>query len=352
MSDLIQSLLTHGRGRDVVEFAPNRRKPTLDRLAWDSLRLLLALAESGSFRSAAALAGVALNTIRSKIDRLEVQFGTPLIVRSVEGVRLTQEGHELVAIARQMQLIGHTARRVQTPAVERVPSRVRVAVTEGLGTFWLVPRFIEFHDDNPDVGVDLHCDMTPPDVLFRDTDIAIQLSRPRSPGLIAERLGSLHVMPFASADYLARRGMPASLEDAIHHDLVWQESDQIATEALNGYIAATNAQPKIVLSTNTSSSHYWAVTRGAGIGFLPTYARAIGTAARPISIGVNFRRDIFVVYHPGAKNSPQVGSVLAGLRAAFDADRFPWFAEDFIHPDKFEGLLSPEDRSRLDGFGG
>lgn len=352
MSDLIQSLLTQSRVPESRKSPPIRRKLAIDRLAWDSLRLLLALAESGSFRSAAALAGVALNTIRSKIDRLEVQFGTPLIVRSVEGVRLTQEGHELVAIARQMQLIGHTARRVQTPPVERVPSRVRVAVTEGLGTFWLVPRFVEFHDANPDVGVDLHCDMTPPDVLFRDTDIAIQLSRPRSPGLIAERLGSLHVMPFASADYLARRGMPASLEDAIHHDLVWQESDQIATEALSGYIAATNARPKIVLSTNTSSSHYWAVTKGAGIGFLPTYASAIGTAAKPIGIGVHFRRDIFVVYHPGAKNSPEVESVLAGLRAAFDGDRYPWFAEEFVHPDEFEARLSVEDRARLDGFRG
>lgn len=350
MSDLIQSLLTQGRGRESGEFSPNRRKPALDRLAWDSLRLLLALSESGSFRSAATLAGVALNTIRSKIDRLEVQFGTPLIVRSVEGVRLTQEGHELVAIARQMQLIGRTARRVQTPPVERLPSRVRVAVTEGLGTFWLVPRLVDFHAANPDVGVDLHCDMTPPDVLFRDTDIAIQLSRPTSPGLISERLGSLHVMPFASADYLARRGTPKSLADAIHHDLVWQESDQIATEALAGYIATTDARPKIVLSTNTSSSHYWAVTRGAGIGFLPTYARAIGASPAPLNIGVNFRRDIFVVFHPSSAKSPQISSVLDGLRAAFDGNRFPWFAETFIHPDEFEARLRPEDRSLFDGF--
>lgn len=352
MSDLIQSLLTQGRGRAGGEFPPNRRKPALDRLAWDSLRLLLALSDSGSFRSAATLAGVALNTIRSKIDRLEAQFGTPLIVRSVEGVRLTQEGHELVAIARQMQLIGHSARRVQTPSVERVPSRVRVAVTEGLGTFWLVPRLVEFHAENPDVSVDLHCDMAPPDVLFRDTDVAIQLSRPTSPGLISERLGSLHVMPFASADYLARRGVPTSLADAIHHDLVWQESDQIATEALAGYIAVTKERPKIVLSTNTSSSHYWAVTRGAGIGFLPTYARAVGTSPDPIDIGVNFRRDIFVVYHPGAAGSPQLDSVLAGLRAAFDGDRFPWFAETFIHPDDFETRLNPADRALFDGFCG
>ncbi|MEP6784971.1 MAG: LysR family transcriptional regulator [Sphingomonadales bacterium] len=352
MSDLIQSLLTHGGGRDGSEFPPNRTKLKLDRLAWDSLRLLLALSESGSFRSASTLAGVALNTIRTKIDRLEAQFGTPLIIRSVEGVRLTQEGHELVSIARQMQLVGHSARRVQTPPVERMPSRVRVTVTEGLGTFWLVPRLIEFHGDNPDIGVDLNCDMTAPDVLFRDTDVAIQLGRPTSPGLVAERVGSLHVMPFASACYLARRGIPASLADAIHHDLVWQESDQIATEALAGYIALTKERPKIVLTTNTSSSHYWAVSRGAGVGFLPTYARAIGKSPSPIDIGVNFRRDVFIVHHPGATNSSDICSVLAGLREAFDGDRFPWFAEDFIHPDLFEARLRPEDRSLFDGFHG
>lgn len=344
-----QNLFRRGGKTRSPELTPQRSRHSLDRLAWDSLRLLLALSESGSFRSAASAAGVALNTIRTKIDRLEVQFGTPLIIRSVEGVRLTQEGHELVAIARQMQTLGQSTRRVQHPSADRMANRVRVSVTEGLGTFWLVPRLVAFRAANPEVGVDLHCDMTPPNVLFRDTDVSIQLSRPTGPGLITERIGTMHVMPFATADYFVRRGVPQSLADAAAHELVWQDADQVATDVLGNYIASAEARPTIVLTTNTSSAHYWGVASGAGIGFLPTYTRAIVALPQPIDINANFRRDIFLVYHPGSANVPQVGRVLDGLRDAFDGERYPWFADDFVHPRDFKSRMRDDDIAQFEG---
>ena len=283
------SKLSRGTAKARGKAGPLRTRSPLDRLAWDNLRLLLALADAGSFRSAATLAGVALNTMRSKIDRLEVQFGTPLLVRSVEGVRLTQEGYELVAIARQMQALGRSAKRVQLPADHRSPCDVRITVTEGIGTFWLMPRLIEFRAQHPEIRVELNCDMAPTEVLFRDTDIAIQLSRPMSPGMVAERVACIHVMPFASETYLERHGVPKSIADAGHHQLVWQQADQIATEMLVKYVDVQSAAPTIAIQTNTSSAHYWAVSRGAGIGFLPTYARAVGISPVPIDIGVQFQ---------------------------------------------------------------
>ena len=57
-----------------------RRRASLDKISWDNLRLLLVLSEAGSFRSAANVAGISLNTIRSKIDRLERQIAAALAV--------------------------------------------------------------------------------------------------------------------------------------------------------------------------------------------------------------------------------------------------------------------------------
>ncbi|MCC5604766.1 LysR family transcriptional regulator [Nostoc sp. CHAB 5714] len=327
---------------------PFRRRPSLERLAWDNLRLLLAVADSGSFRAAAIAAGIALNTLRSKVDRLEAQFGTPLLVRSVEGVRLTQEGHELVAIARQMQAVGNSANRVQRPAGDRAATRVRITVTEGLGTYWLVPRLIELRARVPELAIDLHCDMAPPGVLFRDTDIAIQLVRPPGPGLFSERVASLHVMPFASEAYLARRGVPTSLADAAQHEFVLQEAEQVAAAPLSFLPADTPSA--VALRTNTSSAHYLAVLQGAGIGFLPTYARALSRSPQPIDIGARIQRDVFLVRHPDAVRSPAVKETLVWLKAAFDGTRYPWFADRFMHPDEFESRLLPEDRERFPGF--
>ncbi len=323
--------------RASAQMGPKPKGPSgLNRLSWDNMRLLLALADAGSFRSAAVVAGVSLNTIRSKIDRLERQFGTPLLRRSVEGARLTQEGHELVSIARQMAALGNTASRVQRAGTQRSHSTVKISVTEGLGTFWLVPRLVEFRAAHPDVRVNLHCDMTPPDVLFRDVDIAVQLTKPTSPDLIARRVGTMHLMPFASDSYLRQFGTPKSVADAAGHQLVWQQADQVAVDALPLFVDAGLADSMIALQTNTSSAHYWAVSKGAGIGFLPTYARALSRSTRPLDIGVQLRRDIYIVHHPDAVRFPEVRQALDWLGDAFDKTKFPWFADEFIHPDEFE----------------
>ncbi len=323
--------------RTAGQAAPRPKEAAaLNRLSWDNMRLLLALADAGSFRSAAVVAGVSLNTIRSKIDRLERQFGTPLLRRSVEGARLTQEGHELVAIARQMAALGNSASRVQRAGTQRSNSTVKISVTEGLGTFWLVPRLVEFRAAHPDIRVDLHCDMAPPDVLFRDVDIAIQLTKPTSPDLIARRVGTMHLMPFASDTYLKAYGTPKSVADAAKHQLVWQQADQVAFDALPLFVDSGLADSIIALQTNTSSAHYWAVSKGAGIGFLPTYARALSRSTRPLDIGVQLRREIYVVHHPDAVRFPEVRQALDWLADAFDKTKFPWFADEFIHPDEFE----------------
>ncbi len=317
-----------------------RRQAIIDRISWDNLRLLLVLAEAGSFRAAALVAGVSLNTIRSKIDRLERQMGGPLIRRSVEGVALTQHGSELVSIARQMRALGKTAVRVQAGALAERNSEVRITVTEGLGTFWLVPHLVEFRTRNPDIRVDLHCDMAVPDVLFRDTDIAVQLVKPTSPDLIVQRVGTLHLMPFAAESYLRAYGIPASIADAADHKLVWQEADQVASEVLPMFLDNATVAKMVGVTTNTSSAHFWAVAKGAGIGFLPTYVRAVSRSTRPLDIGVHLRRDIYLVHHPDAVRFPEVRQALSWLRDAFDKTRYPWFADEFVHPNDFERRFS------------
>lgn len=336
----------------VQETAPPPRKVgNVDRLSWDNLRLFLVVAEAGSFRAAANTAGVSLNTIRTKIERLEKQIGGPLFRRSVEGVTLTQDGHELVSITREMRALGRTTERVQRGASAPRTSQVRITATEGVGTFWLIPRLVDFQGDNPDVRVDLNCEMTAPDVLFRDVDIAVQLVPPTSPDLIVQRIATLHLMPFASESYLRAYGVPTSIADAAKHKMVWQEADQVSSELLSAFLDPSVRDSIIAVKTNTSSAHYWAVAKGAGIGFLPTYARALSRSTRPINIGVHLRRDVYLVHHPDSVRFPEVRKALDWLRDSFDKTKYPWFSDDFIHPDEFESRFNDNVVVNLfDGF--
>ena len=314
-----------------------RRRASLDKISWDNMRLLLILSEAGSFRSAAIVAGISLNTIRSKIDRLERQIGTSLIRRSVEGVTLTQDGYELVSIAKQMRALGKTAERVQASAQGERESKVRITITEGLGTFWLVPHLVDFRQQHQDIHIDLQCDMAPPDVLFRDVDIAVQLERPTNPDLMVQKIGTLHLMPYASDSYLRIHGTPRTIEDARAHKLVWQEADQVASDLLPMFVDTDVIDAGLIaVTTNTSSAHFWAISKGAGIGFLPTYVRVVSRSTLPIDIGLNLRRNIYLVHHPDSVRFPEVRKALDWVKGAFDKTRYPWFGDDFVHPDEFE----------------
>ena len=88
----------------------------------------------------------------------------------------------------------------------------------------------------------------------------------------------------------------------------------------------------VTLKTNVSSAHYWAVANGAGIGWLPTYAAAIGARLVPIDGLVQIGLDIWLTYHPDAERIDRVRQAINWIRTSFDPVRYPWFRDAFIHP--------------------
>ena len=66
----------------------------------------------------------------------------------------------------------------QHSAANALSGEVRVAVTEGLGTFWLAPRLVEFQQSFPNILVDLQCAMRSADVSRHEAEVAIDLVAP------------------------------------------------------------------------------------------------------------------------------------------------------------------------------
>ena len=293
-------------------------------------------AEAGSLRAAANTANCSVNTVRNRLEQLEHDLGFILAKRSSDGLTLTAEGKEMLSIAREMSSGASSVERLRRGRGDRASSRVAIQVTEGLGTFWLMPRIVDFQGNHPSLTVDLTCDMRPVDVLFRDVDLAVQLDRPQHPDLVISRLGTLHLMPFASPQYLQAHGTPRSLRDITSHKIVLQTSEQVPHEMMGLFVGGELPPGMISISANTSSAHFWAIARSAGIGLLPTYARAVNKRVIPIDMELKLRRDILLVYHPDAKRSKPVQQAIDWIRRSFDPDRYPWFADDFIHPTALE----------------
>lgn len=300
---------------------------------WQSVWVFLTLHRSGSFRSAASKLGLSVNSVRRRIDDLEALIGAPLITRHVDGIRLTAEGHGILEAAGRMESAAFGLLRAAEVAPFAETGEVRIAVTEGLGAFWLAPRLVEFQRANPRLTVDLRCAMESADVLRLEADAAIQLTRPTSPDLRVVKLGRMHVLPYAGRSYEQTYGVPAKPEDLVRHRIVVQEASQVIN--VEDYAQSVPGFPSavpITLKINVSSAYYWAIAKGAGIGLLPTYASAIGAQVIPVDNLGRFHRDIWLTYHPDAERIGRVRRAIDWLRASFDPKRYPWFRDEFIHP--------------------
>jgi DNA-binding transcriptional LysR family regulator len=318
---------------------------------WDAARVFLEVVRCGSFRSAAERLELSINVVRRRIDDFERQIGATLFTRDVHGTRLTDEGALVVSAVERMEAAAFDLLRAGNSVANTVSGEVRVAVTEGLGTFWLAPRLVEFQQSFPSILVDLHCAMRSADVSRHEADIAIHLSRPAALDVKLVRLGRMHLMLFASPKYLEAYGTPTTAEELIKHRLVMQVADQTAAkETFDSWFPGHAQQDLLVMKTNVSSANYWAVANGAGIGVFPTYASALGGEMVPLEIELRRPFDIWLSYHPGNGRIPRVRHMIDWLVEAFNPAKFPWFKDEFVHPSEFKAVYKGE--SLTHQFGG
>jgi DNA-binding transcriptional LysR family regulator len=127
--------------------------------SWDLVRIFLEVARIGSFRAAAQQLNMSANFLSKRISLLERNYKTTLMTRHVDGIRLTREGLQVLEAAKRMEEASFGLDLALNQVTPALTGEVRLAVTEGLGTFWLAPRLVEFQRAYPGLLVDLKCEM-------------------------------------------------------------------------------------------------------------------------------------------------------------------------------------------------
>jgi DNA-binding transcriptional LysR family regulator len=325
---------------------PYFEHPSVDRLRhlnWETIRVFLCLARTGSFRAAAQELGIATNTVRRSLDELEREVGGSLASRSAHGIELSAEGVELHNAARQMEIASFELQRIAQHGLSELRGPVRISVTEGIGTFWLMPRMTEFQRSHPKIMLELNCTMRLPDLGRVEADIGIQIERPTNPELKFVKLGRMHAIPYAARSYLAMYGRPTSVEDIKRHRIVHQISPQLVEiDAVERLFPDTPRAGFVAVTTNTRTAHFWAVANGVGLGMLPTYLSALGAPVEPVDVGLRTRYDIYMVYHPTSAKVKRVTAAMEWLRKVFDPKFHPCFQDDFVAPAALKAPPGPK----------
>jgi len=306
---------------------------------WEAARIFLEVARCGGFRAAAQKLGQSVNALRRKIEHFERDLGVPLLTRYVHGVQLTEEGAKIFTAAQHMESASFELLLARNASAQQAEGEVRLSITEGMGTLWLLPKLVEFQRAQPKLALSLKSGPKAADLLRLEADLSVQLHRPKEPNLKVMKLGHLHVMLFAARSYLDAHGEPSSIEDLKQHRFAVLADQAGQWEAAyRRFFNGMSPHGRVMLRNTASTGHFWSVVKGAGIGALPTYAQAIGANLVPLNFEVVEKHDIWLVCHPDAKRISRIRKTIEWLVQCYDPRRFPWFRDEFIHPDRFAAL--------------
>jgi len=181
------------------------------------MRYFSKVVEMGSFTKAASVFNVPPSSLSRRVADLEKSLGATLLIRSTRIVKLTEVGeiyyNDVQQILNQLAQSNETVRSYQTTPM----GRLRISSMVGFGEKILLPLLDEFSLLYPEIVLDVSLSDELSTLGRDDVDIAIRGGYAPNERVLAIRLMDNRFIPVASADYLAKHGMPNEALDLKQH---------------------------------------------------------------------------------------------------------------------------------------
>ncbi len=186
----------------------------------DDLLVFVTVIDSGSISAAAEQLGLTPSAVSRTLSRLEDALGTTLLNRTTRRMNLTEEGRFLLDHARDILSRMHAMQEMLSLRRQSPAGRLRVNAATPFMLHMIVPFIDQFRQHFPNIELQLDTHETNIDLLAQRTDIAIRIGTLQDSTLHARLLGNSRLNLLASQDYLARRGIPATVQDLADHSLL------------------------------------------------------------------------------------------------------------------------------------
>lgn len=276
-----------------------------DRLDWDDLKLLLALAEWGVVARAAEQLRTDPTTVTRRLRRLEDLLDRKLVERIKGGVVLTRTAQDLVELARVTETGLNSALGAE--------GRVDVAgVVKLSGTDFaldlVAADLARLSAAHPGLVFDLRPTNSYLSFERRETDVAIRIAEAPHEGLVGRRLGRL-TLGFYAPVALAERALALPW-------LSWNLPMGLTT--IDAAIAARDSEGRIVARVDSMMAQARLAATGMAAAVLPdAYVAAHAELSNLVRIGDAGDVGAWVLTHEELRDVPRVKIVMRALVEAF-----------------------------------
>ena len=178
----------------------------------EPILIFITVAEMGSFTHAADSLGIQKGRASTAVRKLEEDVGVRLLHRTTRSVQLTEDGRAFHARARDLLA------EVDDLHSMFASDRVALDLPTEVARTTIVPALPDFMATHPELELEVSSTDRQVDLVQEGFDCVLRLGPIRDETLIARPLGLLRMANAASPAYLARYGVPRSLEDLQHQE--------------------------------------------------------------------------------------------------------------------------------------
>jgi DNA-binding transcriptional LysR family regulator len=290
------------------------RTGTLD---WNDLRTVLAVARAGSLAGAARALELRHSTVFRRIEQAEARLGTRLFERARSGWAPNAQGEAVARAAAEMESAALGAERAISGADARLEGTIRIATSEMLAAYLLLPLLRRFLIEHP--GIEIECDVSNRnvDLTRREADMALRATLQPPETLVGRRIAVMRYAVFASKAVLGRRrGAPVLAE------LPWVGFDErISHFRIAKWFAEALPQVRPQVRLDSMSALMKAAAAGIGAALLPTFAASQEAALVRVTTPIEGpEMGLWLLNHPDVRGNARVRALTAYLAQAAPAE--------------------------------
>ena len=276
---------------------------------WDDLKAFLAVAHHGSTIAAARALGINQSTVQRRLAELERRLGHRLVDRSPSGYRLTELGKAMLADAEAVAVSAEAfGRNLQTRSCADA-GVLRLTCPEPIALRLAQSGLVErFHRRHPALKIAFVLSDRYVDLAKGDADVALRSGDTEDSDLLGRRIADSVWAIYASREYVARQGAPASVADIASHPLIGFD-ESLARHRISTWLAEIAPGAVFAARNNSVLGLIHAARAGVGLAPLPT---AIGDAesdlVRVLGPIAELTRAWRLLAHPDHRDSHRVAA--------------------------------------------
>lgn len=280
---------------------------------WDQLHALHAVLAHGSLSAAARELGLSQPTVRRQIESLEARTGAALFTRTPAGLTPTETARALAGLVETMAHAADAVVRTASADAGAIAGTVRISASEVIAAEVLPGVLAALLAAHPALALEISASNRTEDVLRREVDIAVRMTRPVQEALRARKVGEVRVCLCARRDYLARAGTPQTLDDLRVHRLVGldQPTPLLRDLQQQGYPIARDW---FGLRSDSDAVQHAAIRAGIGIGGMQAPLIARSPDLVPVLEGqFGLALETWVVAHEDLRGVARIAAVFDAL---------------------------------------